>query len=72
MGKNQFVVKHGTDWAVRGAGNVKATRIVSTQREAIGIARQIRIIQKKISFCSGNIYYIFRKKLKRVRVYIIP
>lgn len=41
MGKNQFVVKHGTDWAVRGAGNVKPTRVVSTQREAIGIARQI-------------------------------
>lgn len=41
MGKNQYVVRHGTDWAVRGAGNSKATRVVSTQREAINIARTI-------------------------------
>ena len=39
MGKDQFVVHHGNEWAVKGANNTKATRVVSTQREAIGIAR---------------------------------
>lgn len=25
MGKNQYVVRHGNEWAVRGANNSKAT-----------------------------------------------
>lgn len=41
MKKNQHVVPHGKDWAVKGAGNEKKTRIVSTQKEAIVIAREI-------------------------------
>ena len=41
MGKNQFVVKHGSQWAVKGANNTRATKITGTQREAISIARQI-------------------------------
>uniref|UniRef100_UPI0037420A74 DUF2188 domain-containing protein n=1 Tax=Sunxiuqinia indica TaxID=2692584 RepID=UPI0037420A74 len=41
MKKNQHVVPQGKDWAVKGAGNEKATRLVSTQKEAIGIAREI-------------------------------
>ena len=41
MGKNQYVVRHGNEWAVRGANNNKATRVVSTQREAISIASEI-------------------------------
>lgn len=41
MKKNQHVVPKGTDWAVKGAGNEKNTRIVSTQKEAIDIARGI-------------------------------
>ena len=41
MGKNQYVVRHGNDWAVRGANNSKATRVVSTQKEAIRIASEI-------------------------------
>lgn len=41
MGKNQYVVRHGNEWAVRGANNSKVTRVVTTQREAIGIAREI-------------------------------
>jgi uncharacterized protein YdaT len=41
MGKNQHVVKHQEGWAVKGAGNEKATRVTSTQKEAIEIARQI-------------------------------
>ena len=41
MKKNQPVVPHGNEWAVKGAGNEKNTRIVNTQREAIDIAREI-------------------------------
>lgn len=44
--KNQHVVPNGKDWAVKGAGNDKATKIVDTQAEAIRIARQIAINQK--------------------------
>jgi len=40
-GKNQHVVPHNGDWAVKGAGNEKATKVVETQREAIQIAREI-------------------------------
>lgn len=39
--KNQHVVPHGGKWAVKGEGNEKNTRIVETQKEAIGIGRQI-------------------------------
>lgn len=41
MGKNQHVVPHQNGWAVKGAGNSKATRVVSTQKEAIQIAQDI-------------------------------
>lgn len=41
MRRNQHVVPHGNEWAVRGAGNSRVTRITSTQREAISIARTI-------------------------------
>jgi len=41
IGKNQHVVPHKDGWAVKGAGNQKATRVVSTQREAINIAQDI-------------------------------
>ena len=40
-GKNQHVVTHKGDWAVRGAGNEKPTAVVSTQKEAIVIAQKI-------------------------------
>jgi len=40
-GKNQHVVKHNNEWAVKGAGNKKATRITKTQSEAIEIATNI-------------------------------
>lgn len=45
MGKNQHVVKHGAGWAVKGAGNERATKIVGTQNDAISIARGIAINQ---------------------------
>lgn len=41
MSKDQYVVRHGSDWAVKGANNTRATRVVSTQREAISIAKAI-------------------------------
>lgn len=41
MGKNQHAVPHGDQWAVQGAGNSKATRVVPTQAEAVKIARDI-------------------------------
>jgi len=46
MGKNQNVVPNGSHWAVKGAGNVKATKIVNTQKGAIKIARDIAINQQ--------------------------
>ena len=39
--KNQHVVPYGDDWAVKGACNSKATRVVGTQAEAIELAREI-------------------------------
>jgi len=46
MGKNQHVVPHGDDWAVRGAGNSRATSVHGTQAEAQAAARQIAINQQ--------------------------
>ena len=40
-GKNQHVVPHQGDWAVKGAGNQKATSVHSTQQEAVDAAREI-------------------------------
>ncbi|MDC9499228.1 MULTISPECIES: DUF2188 domain-containing protein [unclassified Pseudoalteromonas] len=40
-GKNQHVVKHPDGWAVKGAGNSKATKVIRTQQEAIDVAEQI-------------------------------
>ena len=39
--KNQHVVPHGDEWAVKGAGNTKATSVHSTQAGAIERAREI-------------------------------
>ena len=41
MGKNQHVVPHNGEWAVRGAGNERATSLHSTQGDAIERAREI-------------------------------
>ena len=46
MGKNQHVVPHGKDWAVKGEGNEKYTAITSTQAESIEKAREIAINQQ--------------------------
>lgn len=39
--KSQHVVPHGDDWAVRGAGNSRATSVHPTQAEAIERGREI-------------------------------
>lgn len=44
--KNQHVVPKGKDWAVKGEGNKRATKIVDTQADAIKIAREIAINKK--------------------------
>jgi hypothetical protein len=46
MGKNQHVVPREDGWAVRGAGNSRATSLHDTQAEAIAAARQIAINQQ--------------------------
>ena len=40
-GKNQWVVRHGNEWGVRGEGNSKVTIITPTQHEAIDAGREI-------------------------------
>ena len=39
--KNQHVVPHADGWAVKGAGNTRATSIHDTQREAVDAGRAI-------------------------------
>lgn len=47
MGKNQHVTPRADGlWQVIGAGNSKATKVTNTQKEAIGIARDIAINQQ--------------------------
>lgn len=40
-GKNQHVVPHQDGWAVKGAGNRRATSVHDTQQQAIDAARDI-------------------------------
>jgi hypothetical protein len=40
-GKDQHVVPHKEGWAVKGAGNSKATTVTTTQKEAIKVAEKI-------------------------------
>lgn len=54
MGKNQHVVKYSDGWAVKGAGNEKATRVIETQQEAIDIATQIAKNQQSEMFIHGR------------------
>jgi len=44
--KNQWVIKYGNIWAVKGEGNTKVTKITKTQKEAIDVAREIAKNQK--------------------------
>ena len=40
-GKNQHVVKHQDGWAIKGAGNSRATKVVDKQSDAIKIGKKI-------------------------------
>lgn len=53
-GKNQHVVTHDGNWAVRGEGNSKVTKIVDTQQEAIQIAKQIAQNQESEMLIHGR------------------
>jgi len=53
-GKNQHVVKHPEGWAVKGAGNSKATKVTSTQKEAITVAEEIARNQKSDTKVHGR------------------
>ena len=44
--KNQWVIKYGDIWAVKGEGNNKVTKITKTQKEAIDVAKKIAKNQK--------------------------
>ncbi|MDN4523188.1 DUF2188 domain-containing protein [Fictibacillus fluitans] len=39
--KNQYVVKNGDGWGVRGEGNSKLTKSFNTQKQAIDYGRSI-------------------------------
>jgi len=52
--KDQHVVPHGNDLAVKGAGNSKATSVHSTQKEAINRAREIAQNQKSELLIHGE------------------
>lgn len=54
MAKNQHVVPHGGDWAVRGAGNQRATSVHPTQAAAIEAARAIAVRQQTELFIHGR------------------
>ena len=41
MGKDQHIVRHEEGWAVKGAGNERATAVFRTQAEAIEAGKQI-------------------------------
>lgn len=45
-GKNQHVVPHQGGWAVKGAGNQRATSVHDTQQQAIAAGRDIVRSQK--------------------------
>ncbi|WFU02088.1 DUF2188 domain-containing protein [Rhizobium sp. CB3171] len=39
--RDQHVVPHQNGWAVKGAGAERATKVTTTQQEAIAVAREI-------------------------------
>jgi hypothetical protein len=53
-GKNQHVVPHPDGWAVRGAGNDRATSVHDTQAEAIERARDIARNQQSEMLVHGE------------------
>ncbi len=53
-GKNQHVVPHGNQWAVRGASNSRVTSVHDTQAEAIDRARSIAQNQQSEMLIHGQ------------------
>ena len=53
-GKNQHVVPHNNGWAVKGAGNDKATAVHETQADAINHARSIATNQQSEMLIHGQ------------------
>lgn len=53
-GKNQHVVKHPDGWAVKGAGNSKATKVTRTQAQTIDKAENIARNQKSDTKIHGK------------------
>lgn len=43
---NQYVVRHGDKWAVRGEGNSRVTSLHDTQAQAVEAGRDIAINQQ--------------------------
>ncbi|KAA9331261.1 DUF2188 domain-containing protein [Adhaeribacter soli] len=53
-GKNQHVVKHPNGWAIKGAGNEKATKVTHTQEQAVRVAKGIASNQQSELFIHGR------------------
>ena len=67
-GKNQHVVKHPDGWAVKGEGNMKATKVTRTQSEAIKVAEKIARNQRsdtKIHGVDGKIRAVTATEMTR-------
>ena len=54
MGKNQWVVRYGDKWAVKGEGNKRATKVTDTQKQAINVAKGIAQNQKSELIIQGR------------------
>lgn len=52
--KNQHVVPHEENWAVRGAGNSRVTSVHETQEQAITRAQEIARNQQSEMFVHGR------------------
>lgn len=53
-GRTQHVVPHDSGWAVKRGGSERATSVVTTQKEAIEIAKEIAKNQGAELFIHGN------------------
>ena len=54
MGKNQWVVRRGDEWAVRGENNSRDTSRHPTQGQAIDVARDIARSQESQVIITGR------------------
>ncbi|WP_439793435.1 DUF2188 domain-containing protein [Photobacterium leiognathi] len=63
MGKNQWVVKKGEQWGVKGEGNERITSFHNTQKDAIAAAKSIAKNQKSELIIQGKDHKIREKTL---------